>query len=437
MFKLRGKPAYLLLLAAVLYLALVLVIMGVSRAALLPGVFDSNGIGISFAPDGTAYRSEAISLVETLNRQGIAAWLAAPAPFHLKIYSLPFAALSPWSGFTILSVAPLNLLYYLGILSLVYLLGREAFHRRIGLIAAALVAVWPSFLVHSTQLLKDPLFILAMLVLTLVNVKWLTQTYSWHRGALIGIVGAGAIATLRAVRSDMWEVTCAILLIGASLFIVRQVGGKRLLAGNLLGLALLIAVTVSLSQLAPRAPASLPPGAQEQATARSYLLAQADAMALRVGVLRARFIRKYPHGGLNIDTEVAFANTADMLRYLPRAAAIGFFAPFPNMWFAEGQQTGLSGRLIGGVETVIIYIIQLLAIFCLWQERRRLPVWLLALVVLVGVLALSLVVTNLGALFRMRYTFWILILILGAGGAGNISSLFARPPKLKETVPLP
>ena len=42
--------------------------------------------------------------------------------------------------------------------------------------------------------------------------------------------------------------------------------------------------------------------------------------------------------------------------------------------------------------------------------------WWAALTIFVGMTGLGLIVLNVGTLYRTRYVFWILIVILGAGG---------------------
>jgi hypothetical protein len=135
---------------------------------------------------------------------------------------------------------------------------------------------------------------------------------------------------------------------------------------------------------------------------------------------RARFKTEYPNAGSNIDTEVQFNSMSDVIRYLPRAMVIGFFAPFPGMWFQAGELVGFQGRLLSGMETLLMYVVELLALFGLWHSRRRLAVWLLASVAILCLTAFGLIVLNVATLYRMRYTFWMLLIILGAHGAVSL-----------------
>lgn len=413
----RIKPVCLLVAAACLHIAVVATINLAGRYRLMPRTFNAHGLGISFAIDSEEYRIFALRLVKVLSEEGVSSWLANNSPFHIKLYSLCFYILGPLAGETTLSLEPLNLFYYLLILTLVFRLGREVFDRRTGLIAATIVALWPSFLLHTTQLLRDPLFIAMMLALVLVNVTWLTRVHS-IRGALVaGALGGVAAALVWLIRSDMWEVMLAVTLLSICLMGARMFFEKRLYVGNAAGALLLLLVLFLIPKLIerPRLPVNYEsPVAMERA--RLGQKTQATGPVARLIGLRKRFSLMYPEAGSNIDTDVQFNGVSDIALYLPRAVTVGLFAPFPRMWFAAGTQVGRAGRLLSGFETLLMYVLEALAVICLWLERRRPSVWLLFLTALMGVTALSLVVVNISALYRMRYVFWMLLIVLGVQG---------------------
>jgi hypothetical protein len=64
----------------------------------------------------------------------------------------------------------------------------------------------------------------------------------------------------------------------------------------------------------------------------------------------------------------------------------------------------------------LIYLLWFPALACVWRWRRDARVWFLLVVILIGAVALGLVVVNVGALYRMRYVFWIALMILASGG---------------------
>jgi hypothetical protein len=137
---------------------------------------------------------------------------------------------------------------------------------------------------------------------------------------------------------------------------------------------------------------------------------------------RAGF-RFYKSHASDLDSHVWFTAAGDIVRFIPRALVVGFLAPFPGMWVQTGS-FGLAGRLLSGIETLAMYVLYLAAALCLWQERRNLKMWLLFLVATIGVLALGLVVVNAGALFRIRYVFWIMLIVMAAEGVLKLRQAF-------------
>lgn len=428
-------PAWLLA-AALLHLVLAGVISFIGYRGLVPALFDSHGTA-TFAMDSQSYSTQVLSLAKTLRLEGLAAWLSSPAALHVRFYSLSFATLIRAGGFWILAAEPLNLAYYVTILFLIFKLGEATFDRRAGLTAAVVVALWPSFLLHSTQLLRDPLFIVTILALALVLTFTLTIAFSWRGALAAGLGGALVLSVLWLVRRETWPVVYGFVIPGALLLAVRQIRERRVIKWNLLVAVLLLGVTVLIPRLVPpmiepgaaqapvQSPGVLQPcGIATEATPRDNwlggLLAEADSDATRIGDLRARFVALYPEAGSNVDTDVRICTFMDLLGYVPRAAAIGFLAPFPSQWLETGAQVGLVGRLASGVETLCMYGIEVLALVAALRGRRSLPMWFLLTAATAGMIALGLVVVNVGALYPMRYVYWMLILVLGSGGAWGV-----------------
>src|SRR4029079_12940125 len=152
----RFRFRTLLIAAAIWHVLLTLTIFGLGKYQLFSSQVYPSGIA-RFASDGIAYQEQCRELASVLREQGFVAWATWPTQLHVRLYSLPYAAVSRWFSFNILTIEPLNLIYYLGILSLIFVIGRAVFDRKHALIAAVIVGVWPSFALHTTQLLRDPL----------------------------------------------------------------------------------------------------------------------------------------------------------------------------------------------------------------------------------------------------------------------------------------
>ena len=438
----------MLIAAGILHLTVTVAIFSAGHYELAPGTFDKDGIGISFAVDGIQHRTDAVALSEYLRSGALVNWFRAAYPLHDKLYSICFAVLGPWLGFNILSAEPLNLLLYLGIVFLVYKLGDEMFSARAGRVAASVVALWPSFLLHTTQLLRDPLFVLALLGFVLVVVRLLSREYPWARALSVGAAGGLLAVALGLTRDRIGGLATAIALLGAGMLIAVQFAKRPIQTANLAGMGLLIAMTLLAQQALPRharSPAAVSFNStitqdldhrREVDTSANSVKApvsESTWLVRRISADRTRFRIRYSNAGSNLDQSVALDTFSDIIRYLPRAAVIGFFAPFPNMWFTGGKEVGLMGRLLAGMESAVFYCFEGLALFALWSGRRRITLWLPAGVAAIGIIGLGLVVTNMAALFRLRYAFAILIIILGAAGA--VQLLGDRPQRNKDLAP--
>ena len=464
----RRLPAFsfggrrLLAAAAVLHVALALGLHWAGRAQLAPNLVDRDGIMGSFAFDSYEYQRGAARLVEVLRRDGVKAWAAERGHVHVRIISLQFALLGPLTGYGTLSAEPFNLLCYLAVVGLALLLGREVGGRRAGLLAAGAVALWPTFLLHTLQLLKDPLFIAGALALVLCVTTWLTRDYGRASAAAAGAFMGVTILLLLLIRFQFAAVILALVLFGFALLVVRQVSEGRVLYWNMAGPLLILTAgallfllhslgspavqkfkhypsdgggppksALSAGERVPTVVTYLPRATAEGGATPGYaarLRAAADRAAHRVGSVRYRFSAVYSEAGSGVDRDVRFDGLTPLLLYLPRAFAVGCCAPFPNTWVAAGRRVGSAGKLLSGVETLVMYVFGLLALLAALRPPRRLAAWLLLSITVFGVTALGLVVPNVGALYRFRYTFWVLLIVLAAKGfEGALTSAGRRP----------
>ena len=436
-----------ILAAALLHVTLALGLFWVGRMQLAPGFIDRDGIVASFAFDSYEYQRDAMRLVEVVRQRGVAAWASEPEPVHVKLISILFALLGPLFGYGPLTAEPFNLLCYLSVIGLTLVLGQEIGNARIGQLAAGVVALWPTLLLHSLQLLKDPLFIAAALALVLCVTSWLTRTYSPRRAIVTGAITLVAVLLLLYVRSSFAIVILGVVLFGFVLLVLRQLLERRPLYWNMAGPLFILVVGILLltfqvtgsgqklkhypSNEVGEAKAGAKRGIQVRsavsylprnnhdrypATYAGKLAERSRRMALRIGSVRDRFTARYAKSGSNIDTGVRFRDMNGLLSYLPRAFAVGCCAPFPSMWLVAGQRVGSAGKLLSGAETLVMYVMGLLALLAVVRPPHRLAASLLLSISILGVTLLGLVVPNIGALYRFRYVFWVLLIVLGVKG---------------------
>jgi hypothetical protein len=470
-FASRRARLLLVLAAAIFHVSVTATVLMIAKSPLGSSEFNQTGLG-TFASDGFMYQDEVVELCGILKNQGLVAWANWPTQLHVRLYSLPVAFLNGGTHFDILSIEPLNLIYYLAILILVCKLGEIVFNYRTGLMAAMAVAIWPSLLLHTTQLLRDPLLITAFLILILsltlvlkrdfdtrsapataavqraASLLWFTSyakarkietgslqyntSQPWTRGLLNGLAGAAAIVIIRIVRLPMWPMLWTIIILAVSFLIVRFVRQRHFALGNLV-MALMMIATILIT---PRFQNAFH-NQQVVKNPRAILPEEVQKLPIKEQIATRRYgfgTQLDPSGaivpsdaGSDIDREVRFNSAADILRHIPRALAVGFFAPFPNMWLGAGRQVGGGGRRLAGFETLLSYVIECLALFGLWRARRNLSAWLLFLVITLGAMSLGLVVGNIGALYRLRYPFWLLLIVVGASGADCLIRRRAKP----------
>ncbi len=393
--------------------------------------------------DSYEYQRDAIELAELLKSGKVVDWATAGRPIHVKIIAIPFAIFGPLFGYGTLSAEPYNLLCYATVITLVLVMGREVGSRRVGLLAGAVVAVYPSFLLHTMQLLKDPLVVAASLAFVLGVTTWLTRTYSAKSAAIAAIPTMLITLLLFFARANLLIVFFATALLGLTLLVMRQLLERRYLLWNMiLPLPILLAMALPLYFLLPwsqtnermkQFPADQigPPkitantalqvpslivgtalAPKSPSTFAVRLRRRADTLAKRVGSRRLGFAAAYPDAGSLLDSDRDFKSVNDLLTYIPRAMEIGLWAPFPNSWISTGRRVGNAGKLLASGETFFIYLCQVLAVWAVMREPRRLVFWFLLAIATWGVTALALVVPDVGALYRLRYAFWVMVIVM-------------------------
>jgi len=416
--------------AALLHVMIVVLVFAAGRMQLAPRFID--GDGIVPGSDSVIYQHDAWQLATTLRQGGFTAWRQTATPVHVRLLSLVLALFPALSGCGILAAEPLNLLCYLAIVGFTFAIGRETGSTRSGLVAAGVIALWPTFVLHTTQFLKDPLFIAGALALIFIVVTWLTRTYDWRASAGAGMAMSLAAVLLFLIRARFVVVILALIVLGAGFLLARQLVEKRVYVWNVVCALVTLAVALLLLSQSTHtyekvkrypSPDRGEPKSSSGGTRVPTIVTWrrgSDRVGIAVGSVRARYIASDRAAASGIDDNVNIENAADLTAYTPRAAAIGLWAPFPNLWFQSGLRSGRGGRLIAGAETLVIYLLELLTIPAVLLRPRRAPALLLLLFALLGVTMLGLVVTNIGTLYRFRYSFWILIIVTGISGGWKL-----------------
>jgi hypothetical protein len=373
----------------------------IARSTFLANLHNGQGLW-NFAPDSFSYHREAIRLVDLLKKGDYSGWWGSSPWWHVKWIALSYAFLAADP----LSYAPINGLTWAGSVLCIFMIVRQLFpgRRKLAIASAVMFGLWPSYLLHTTQLLKDPLYIMGMLMMF-----WGCVILLSGRRAIISvllIVFGVLLAYLN--RTYILEPLICLSLLAA----ILELWQSRRAWGHA-GLAILIIAGLGVYFYIQRPEI---PGSSRNLHGYSPSKLVKKGVG-RISYLRKRYTTKYPNAGTNIDTDVHFRSLKDILAYIPRAALIGFFAPFPSHWVGTPRTAGPGTRILAGFEMILWYILLPGFVYFLFSGPVDLPirVWMLVYTFTLVVLT-SLVVTNIGALYRLRYVYFLPILIGGLEG---------------------
>lgn len=358
-------------------------------------------------------------------RRGDLRFLSAELPPHLKLYGLLGAGAARVSSrlsasqATTLAVALGNTACLLSLLGALGGLAQALFGARAG-DRAVLLALWPSLLLHCSQPLRDPLYLALLLALLRACVAVVQHRRPLRAGALALVLSL----CLWRVRAEIAPLLLLLVILASLLTLLRAARRRPDLAVNAAALLLLAAPLLwsllpdDVCRYEAAAGAPLLPGSARPAACPPHSpLASID----RVRWLRSKFLAKYPAARSNIDSEVLLPTPGAALRYLPRALLVAALSPFPWRWPAL---TPLPLRLLVGAEMLLLYGLQALVLRGLWRGAYRAPAaWLLLAFALASLAALGLSVANQGALYRLRYGYALVCVVLAVGALPGSSAV--------------
>ena len=113
----------------------------------------------------------------------------------------------------------------------------------------------------------------------------------------------------------------------------------------------------------------------------------------------------------NIDENIAPKNIIEVIQYLPRALNVALLAPFPSSWFSQLSAT----RLLASAE-MLIYYLCLPGLLLLLLYNSKPAVWLSLYFSATYLTILGFTIANVGSLYRIRYAYLFVILMLGVLG---------------------
>ena len=393
------------------------------QLVVLPALPSLNaGNGLLKGGDWVRFHHEAVELVSLMGGHGWHAWELRPqgnAPIGIAAAAYFITGISePWV------LLPINAaIFALAAVSL-YGIFKSLASKHLALIATLPFVLFPSSVMIYGQIHKDVFSIAGTLLITYVWVRFAQRTQPDWRSSM------GRVLFTAIGCSLVWIVRPYLLqsLIVASLLIVLLLGVVTVRGrGAVWWVSIILCLFVQVSY------SKLPSGTASNTTnttnttntsitsitsiTSNYL----ERSVAHLNATRVGFAESSPNAGSNIDTSVQFGSIVDVLSYVPRALQVGLFAPFPSKWFSDGVSPG-SGimRYISGLEMAVSYMLFIGVVLLLYGLKDHRPALLVIIImVMVMTVVLTLVVCNVGTLYRMRYGSWHLLHGLGVLGWGQ------------------
>jgi hypothetical protein len=112
--------------------------------------------------------------------------------------------------------------------------------------------------------------------------------------------------------------------------------------------------------------------------------------------------------------DVHFRSVGDILGYAPRAAQLGFLAPFPTDWVPRSDAPSNRNleRVVMGFEMVLVYLLLPCLLLALWRYRQTLALWLTLVPSVAWIMVYASTVPVVGSLVRYRYGALLLLLCI-------------------------
>lgn len=277
--------------------------------------------------------------------------------------------------------------------------------------------VFPSSLLIFGQIHKDILSLPGVLLIAWGWVMVLTdktpKARFWFHAAMASVAGVLLVWWVRPYQAQLLLMTGFLIGIGAAIS-AAAVRRWAAAAGPVLVLTVMMGTYGTAEKLtAPAAPAC--------ATWQPEVTIPAiGGAAASLFCYRHHFIRHHPGEAANIDHDRLLTNYGEAVRYLPRALQIGLLAPFPTHWLGEASSPGGQvKRLLGGVEMLGFYV---LLMGLIWAFRPVTNTWgvaALSVIGIGGILFYAYSSPNVGALYRYRFPFLMLLILIAALGWSN------------------
>ncbi|MFZ3087189.1 MAG: lipid II flippase MurJ [Methylotenera sp.] len=437
--KLNNKPiAIILWVIFFCYSVCAALIFQKVLLSLIPSMHASGGL----LPNDSAYfHSVAVNLAEQIRVYGWSAWKLFPTASASGNTAM-LAALYRLFGYDPSLIIPINAaIHALGGLLVFYITREVATKNNVGtyagIIAAILFITFPSSLNWYGQVHKDGYVIAGTLLVLLTWLKAINgqgSNRAWLLVILANLAGVFLVGSVRPYNL----IFILLATLGALILLMILYAIRRQLLINIktfifflislmfISYAINLVVDLRVEQIAQAN--GVAGVAQTEAESyykdwhskkmwhwenSSWVPSRLEGYLATASRTRAALIEygQSENAKSIIDENITPQNVTEMVHFLPRALQVAMFAPFPNSWFSHLSLT----RLIATGE-MLIYYIAISGVLLLIFNNRKPGVFICIYFAGFFLLIYGYTLANLGSLYRVRYAYIFVMLLLGVLG---------------------
>ena len=394
---------------------------------LLPNLTSILAPGTTLTTDSAYFDSVAVEMAQQIKQHGWNSWHMFPND-HTTVHVSILAALYAVFGHDTTLAIPLNALFHAfgGVLVFViaielsssYLVGFFA-----GIVASCIFVLFPSALNWYGQIHKEGYAIAGLLAILLIWCKGLDaspRTAKFFLLILMSFLTLCFLVTIRAYYFKLFLVFVGVTLI--VMIAIRVLFKQKSAWAFFLGVLLtFLPVHIYINSIDGFSGSRSGEAYFEYAdTDKDFEYHVSDLLPTKLDRLfesAARTRKGLLDFGVKseansmIDVDDTPSSAVEIIKHWPRAFQVALLAPFPATWLKE---TSIA-RLLASGEMVVIYI-SLFGLIPLFKLNRRPQVMLAFFFSAFFLTIYGLIITNVGTLYRVRYIFELIMVLLGVIG---------------------
>ena len=392
---------------------------------IIPSISSLHPLGSLLTLDSTYFNEVAIKLVNDINLHGWTSWRLYPS-IGASGQSSYLAILYVFFGIHPLHAVAFNAFFHAFSGVLIYLivleiLGVNNFSKYPAFLSASLFVVFPSSMTWVGQIHKEACLSTGLLLALWGIMKILSNKPGRHIKTNSFCALIFALILIASMKPFMLQMLAVIILIIIALQCMRIFPSTLFSVGMLTAFFL---STILIFMLVNRYSDSSYISnwlSGESFLVHNYLWKRTDYLPefldRKIQAIASSRVAAISYGDAiransMIDVDIKPTNAIETFQYIPRAFQVSLLAPFPNTWFKSGNFVSF----VSAMEMIIFYITFFGLLFFIPLRIFNYKILLCLIFACLPLAVFGISSPNIGTLYRIRYTFEMMLLMLGNCG---------------------